>query len=65
MMAFKQYRNKKNPQEIVEAKRVIESDGSIEYCVYREKAGDNFWGEDYPEEYFLANFEEISDVKTK
>lgn len=59
MTTFKQYRNKKNPEEIIEAKRTIEADGSIEYCVFREKAGDNFWGEDYPENIFLANFEEV------
>ena len=61
MSELKKYKNKKNPEEIVEAIRTKNEFGKFEYCVYREPAGDNFWGDDWPEEAFLANYERIND----
>lgn len=55
---FKKYRHKESG-EVVEASKSINEFGKIEYCVYQEPAGNNFWGQDFLEKDFLDQYEPI------
>lgn len=55
---FKKYKCKKTGK-IIEAKKSINESGNVEYCIYLEPAGNDFWGDDLSEKDFLEQYEPI------